>query len=305
MADIAVTQAAFAGFGVLRRKPWAPLVWSVVYVGVLSAAVLLLGAAFIKAFGKLATLGPASTVKPAEILSLFAAVAAGYVLLIAVSWVISAIVNMAVVRAVLEPEAGAFAYMRLGPAELWLMLANFLLFILYMFVSMALAIPVSLASVFAALTWRDAAPFVGLPIQLVTWGVTIWLGLRFCMVAPMIFADRRFRLFESWTFTRGHVWRLFGVGAVMVIATAAIYLVLAAVGVAVAWPMVSSLATLGSPQAFFAQPPQQIWNELAPFMLLYAALVWVGSTILLPVFFAPWPEAYRQLTRGALAATFG
>lgn len=40
-------------------------------------------------------------------------------------------------------------------------------------------------------------------------------------------------------------------------------------------------------------------------MLLYAALVWVGSTILLPVFFAPWPEAYRQLTRGALAATFG
>jgi hypothetical protein len=34
-------------------------------------------------------------------------------------------------------------------------------------------------------------------------------------------------------------------------------------------------------------------------------LVWAGSIILLPVFFAPWPQADRQLTRGGLAATFG
>lgn len=306
MASIAVTQAAFAGFGVLRRKPWAPLVWSVLYVGVMSGAFLLLGAAFIKALGKLATLGPKTTVHPAEILALLAAVAGGYVLLIVVVWVISAIINMAVVRAVLEPEAGAFAYLRLGPAELWLMLANFVLFILYTCVSMALAIPVSLASAIAVLSWRDAAPFISLPAQLITWGVTIWLGLRFCMVAPMIFSERRFRLFESWSFTRGHVWRLFGVGAVMVASSAVFYLALVAVGLAAAWPMVGQLASLGgTPQTFFTQAPQQIWNELAPFMALYAALLWVGSTILLPVFFAPWPEAYRQLTRSHLAATFG
>jgi hypothetical protein len=306
VASIAVTQAAFAGFGVLRRKPWAPLVWSVLYVGVMSGAFLLLGAAFIKALGKLATLGPKTTVHPAEILALLAAVAGGYLLLIVVVWVISAIINMAVVRAVLEPEAGAFAYLRLGPAELWLMLANFVLFILYTLVSMALAIPVSLASAIAVLGWRGAAPFISLPAQLITWGVTLWLGLRFCMVAPMIFSERRFRLFESWSFTRGHVWRLFGVGVVMVAASAVLYLALVAVGLAVAWPMVGQLASLGgTPQTFFAQSPQQIWRELAPFMALYAALLWIGSTILLPVFFAPWPEAYRQLTRSHLAATFG
>ncbi len=304
MASIAVTQAAFAGFGVLRRKPWAPLTWSVVYVGVTGGMIVILGAAFIKALGRLATITPTSTVRPEEILGLFAAVAGGYFLLLAVLWVVGAVINMAVVRAVLEPERGAFAYMRLGRAELWLMLANFVLFILYTIVSMVLAIPVSIASAIAALTWRDAAPFISLPVQLVTWGVTIWLGLRFCLVAPMIFTDRRFRLFESWTLTRGHVWNLLGVGAVMVLATAAIYVALAAVGLAVAWPMFHSLAALGSPRAFFGQPPQQIWNQLAPFLVLYAALVWVGSIILLPVFFAPWPEAYRQLTRGAVTATF-
>jgi hypothetical protein len=304
VVNIAVTQAAFAGFGVLRRKPWAPLVWSILYVGGMAGAIVVLGAAFIKALGKLATLGPHASVSPAEVLGLFAAVAGGYVLLIFVGWVLSAIVNMAVVRAVLEPEAGAFAYLRLGPAELWLMLANFVLFLLGLAVSMALAIPVSLLSAIAALSWRDAAPFISLPIQLATWGVSIWLGLRFCMVAPMIFSERRFRLFESWTMTRGHVWRLFGVGAVMVLSTAAIYLVLAAVGLSVAWPMFHALAKFGTPQAFFAQAPQAIWAELSPFLLLYAAVIWVGSTILLPVFFAPWPEAYRQLTRGSLAATF-
>jgi hypothetical protein len=304
VASIAVTQAAFAGFGVLRRKPWAPLVWSIVYVGVTAGTIVILGAAFIKAFGKLATITPGSHVRPEDILGLLAAVAGGYFLLVAVLWVIGAIINMAVVRAVLEPESGAFAYMRFGPAELWLMLANFVLFILYTVVSMALAIPVSLVSAIAVLTWRDAGPFIGLPVQLVTWGVTIWLGLRFCMVAPMIFTDRRFRLFESWTLTRGHVWSLFGIGFVVVLATAAVYIVLAVVGLGVAWPMFHPLAALGSPQAFFAQPPQQIWNQISPFLILYAALVWVGSTVLLPVFFAPWPEAYRQLTRGAVTATF-
>ena len=304
MASIAVTQAAFAGFGVLRRKPWAPLVWSVVYIGVSGGMIVILGAAFIKALGRLATLGPATTVQPAQILGLLAAVAGGYFLLIVALWVVGAIVNMAVVRSVLEPESGSFAYMRLGRAELWLMLANFVLFILYTVASMVLAIPVSMASVIAAMTWREGAPFISLPVQVVTWGVSIWLGLRFCMVAPMIFTDRRFRLFESWTLTRGHVWRLFGVGVVMMLATAAIYVALAAIGLAVAWPMFHSLAALGSVRAFFAQPPQQVWNQISPFLLIYAAVVWAGSIILLPVFFAPWPEAYRQLTRGAAAATF-
>jgi hypothetical protein len=304
VASIAVTQAAFAGFGVLRRKPWAPLVWSVVYVGATGVLVLILGAAFITALGKLATISPNSHVRPEEILTLFAAVAGGYVLLIAVLWVVGAVINMAVVRAVLEPEASGFAYLRFGRAELWLILANFVLFILYTVVSMALGIPVSLLSAIVVLTWRDATPFFGLPVQLVTWSVSIWLGLRFCMVAPMIFSDRRFRLFESWTLTRGHVWNLFGVGAVMLLATAAIYVTLAGVGLAVAWPMFHSLAAPGSPRAFFAQPPQQLWSQLSPFLVIYAALVWVGSIVLVPVLFAPWPEAYRQLTRGDLTATF-
>ncbi len=77
MASIAVTQAAFAGFGVLRRKPWAPLVWSLAYVMVVATLVLLLGAAFVTSLGRLMTLGPKAS--PADVLGLLGAVVGGYV----------------------------------------------------------------------------------------------------------------------------------------------------------------------------------------------------------------------------------
>jgi hypothetical protein len=304
VAEIAVTQAAFAGFGILRRKPWAPLVWSLLYAGVLGAIIVFLGGAFIQAIGKLVTLRNGQTPSPELLLGLFGGIIGGYFLMLIVFWVLGAVINMAVVRAVMAPEASAFAYMRLGRDELWLMLANFILFVLYSMASTAMAIPVAIVSVIAATAARDYAPFVTWPFQLVTWAVTIWLGLRFCMVAPMIFADGKFRLFESWSFTRGRVGRLFQVGLIMVAVTIGIYLVLTAVGLAVGIPMFTQMANAITAQAFFSQTPDQVWRQVEPFIVLYIVLIWIGSTVLFPLFFAPWPYVYRQLQGGELAATF-
>jgi hypothetical protein len=305
VAEIAITQAAFAGFGILRRKPWAPLVWSLLYAGILGGLVVFLGGAFIQAIGKLITLRGDGHPPPLDLLlGLLGSIVGGYFLMIAVFWALGAVINMAVVRAVMEPEASAFAYLRFGRAELWLMLANFILFILYTMVSTAMAIPVALVSALAMSMTRDIAPFVSLPFQFVTWGVTIWLGLRFCMVAPLIFADRKFRLFESWSFTRGRVAGLFQVGLVLVVVAIGIYLVLTAMGLAVGVPMFTQLANSMTTQAFLSQTPQQVWRQLQPFIALYVVLLWIGSTALFPLFFAPWPEVYRQLKGGELAATF-
>ncbi len=306
MAEIAITQAAFAGFGILRRKPWAPLVWSLLYAGILGGLVVYLGGAFFQVLGKLMTMrSGGSTPSLQMLLGFFGGIIGAYFLMITLFWALGAVINMAVVRAVMEPEAGAFAYLRFGRAELWLMLANFILFILYSIVSTAMAVPVALMSVFAVtMAPRDVAPFVTLPFQLVTWSVTIWLGLRFCMVAPMIFADRKFRLFESWSFTRGRVGRLFLVGLVMVAVAVAIYTVLAGIGLAVGVPMFFQVANSITPEAFVKQTPAQIWSQVQPFVALYIVLIWIGSTVLFPLFFAPWPEVYRQLKGGELAATF-
>ena len=305
MAEIAITQAAFAGFGILRRKPWAPLVWSLLYAGILGGLVVYLGGAFIQAIGKLIVLRGSGHPPPVDLLfGLLGSIVGGYFLMLVVFWALGAVINMAVVRAVMAPEDSAFAYLRFGRAELWLMLANFILFILYTMVSAAMAIPVALVSAAAMTVTRDVAPFVSLPFQFVTWGVTIWLGLRFCMVAPLIFADRKFRLFESWSFTQGRVVRLFQVGLVMVVVTVGIYLVLTAIGLAVGVPMFTQLANSITAESFFSETPQQVWRQLQPFIALYVVLIWIGSTVLFPLFFAPWPEVYRQLKGGELAATF-
>jgi hypothetical protein len=218
--------------------------------------------------------------------------------------VLGAVINMAVVRAVMTPQASAFAYLRLGRAELWLMLANFILFIVYTMASTAMAIPVALVEAVALTTARDIAPFISWPFQLVSWAVTIWLGLRFCMVAPMIFADGKFRLFESWSFTRGRVGRLFQVALIMLLATTGVYLALTAIGLAVGIPMFAQVANAITAQAFLSQTPAQVWRQVEPFIVLYIVLIWIGSTVLFPLFFAPWPDVYRQLEGGELAATF-
>jgi hypothetical protein len=305
VAEIAITQAAFAGFGILRRKPWAPLIWSLLYAGILGAMVIYLGGAFIQALGKLITLRGAGHSPPLDlVLGLLGSILGGYLLMLVVFWVLGAVINMAVVRAVMTPQASAFAYLRLGRAELWLMLANFILFIVYTMASTAMAIPVALVEAVALTTARDIAPFISWPFQLVSWAVTIWLGLRFCMVAPMIFADGKFRLFESWSFTRGRVGRLFQVGLIMLLATTGVYLALTAIGLAVGIPMFAQVANAITAQAFLSQTPAQVWRQVEPFIVLYIVLIWIGSTVLFPLFFAPWPDVYRQLEGGELAATF-
>lgn len=303
MASIAVTQAALAGFGVLRRRPWAPVVWAAIYIAVFAGSIVLLGGAFLGALGKLMTVG-GKPLPADQILGLMGAIFGGYLLILVVFWALGAVINMAVIRSVLQPDEAAFAYMRLGAAELWLMAANFVLYVLYVMASLVMAIPVAIASTMAALSWREGAPFISVLVQLSTWGVTIWLGLRFCLAAPMIFADRKFRLFESWTLTRGHVGSLFVIALLLGLVAVGVYVVLGAVGVAAAIPMAHGFTAFASPQAFFAQTPGQIWRALSPFVALYAVLAFIGSVILLPVFFAPWAETYRQLTHNDLAATF-
>lgn len=305
MAEIAITQAAFAGFTVLRRKPWAPLLWSTLYAAVMAALLVVLGGAFVQGVGRLTRMSQGGAQPPPQaVFELIGGILGGYLLFLCVFWVLGAVVNMAVVRSVLAPEASAFGYLRLGARELWLLLANFVLFILYMLVSLVFSIPVGIITALTALNSPSLGAYISWPIQLVTWIVTIWLGLRFCMVAPMIFTEGRFRLFESWSFTRGHAWRLFLVGLLVVVATVAIYVVLLAVGVAFGVPLFQQLAAATSPQAFFTEAPAQAFRQLSPLLILYVALIWAGSIVLLPVFFAPWPAAYRQLRGDDLAATF-
>ena len=127
-----------------------------------------------------------------------------------ISLLVSAVLYCAVFRAIIHPQEGRFAYLRVGAPELFLVVlaiaAGFVLF----FAVIVGALLVGLIA--AALTVMHAA--VGAVILAALAGVAaaiaiIWLALRFSMVGPMTVSEGKFRLFESWTLTRGHAGVLF------------------------------------------------------------------------------------------------
>ena len=69
----------------------------------------------------------------------------------------------------------------------------------------------------------------GVGLGLIAVVVLVWLGLRLSMAAPMTFVDRQFRLFESWSLTRGSAWRLLGVAVLSLLMVFVLELVVAGV----------------------------------------------------------------------------
>src|SRR5205809_7921799 len=121
MASFSVGEAIGAGFRILRRTPWVVVAWGLVYLVLSLPMVFLLGRvmpAMIDHYQAMARAagGKAAAVPPELPTSAFA--------LQPVTWLTSliagAVIVGAIYRAVLEPEARRFAYLRLSRQELWL-----------------------------------------------------------------------------------------------------------------------------------------------------------------------------------------
>lgn len=301
MAAIDIARTAVAGVGVITRRPLAVLVWAgvLLLLGVLPAAGLM--SAFLGALAEIARMD-ASGVEPspdALVPAMSAAFAMQPVLLLT-SLAVRAILTAAVFRAVLEPADSRWFYLRLGARELWLAL----MIVVFGVLSFGVMIPVSAVLVPLLMVLAMGAEenlFAVVPIMLaavlIALAVLGWLFVRFSMALPMTFTEQRFRLFESWTMTRGQTWRLIAVGLLLIGIVLALELALLALLV------VASLAFLGeggldeaAASAFFAQDASIWMAELAPWavgMALIGALLGAVVTTLLA---APWAEAYRQLS---------
>jgi hypothetical protein len=103
---------------------------------------------------------------------------------------------------------------------------------------------------------------------LIAAGLLIWLALRLSMAAPMTFADNQFRLFESWTLTKGQGWRLLGVacwspaaGPRLELVGGWCWRVLLAAGGLRRWRTIEAAV-----EAFMAQPPLELLRDLWPWL---------------------------------------
>jgi hypothetical protein len=212
------------------------------------------------------------------------------------------LVIAAAFRAVLTPQDRGFLYLRFGKAELWLALVLLVQAVCVFLTVMGLTIPVVLFWIPTMVAAHQGSfggweiP-LGLVAGLAALALFVWLCIRFSMAAPMTFAERQFRLFESWSLTRGHALSLFALYLVTTIVVGCIAVV---VEVVVAAIVFFGLAGMGvdaaSIQGVFHQDPQAVIAAVAPWALGAALIFSLVGGVFMALFLAPWARAYAQLT---------
>jgi len=306
MASISVGAAAGAGFQLIGRRPVSVISWGVfnLLLGVAPVVMLLaLLAPQIMDLARQAQAHPGFQPAPGVIVSMI-----GHVLLfIPLIWTCAIIARTvligAVFRAVLEPKQRAFAYLRLGMREIWLFLVMLVQGIVFgVGMLMVMGVVVVIAHTVKVYSSGGLALLVMLVLRLAAYALFIWIGLRLSMALPMTFAERRFRLFESWGLTRGHAGDLFLVGLLMVM----FVLIIEVVAVAVVGGVLIALGAnlFAHPQGaatFFQQPPEVWMRGLAPYLIGLCVMMALIVGPLEAIFLAPWAAAYRMLTGEAEA----
>jgi len=208
-----------------------------------------------------------------------------------------AVVSSGVYRAVLEPEKSAYGYLRLGRQELLVGMVVVVMYMLMVIAVVAVFVPLGIVAAVgqmgggAAPSWGE-----GLMLFLMACGAAaglIYVLLRLSLAPSMSFSERAFRLFESWSLTRGAGWKLFGVAVGAFLCVIGVELLV--MGVAGALGAGAMVSNLDGFKAFVAHPPADWPARVAPWVLGLGLAYVVLMGVVTAIITAPFADIYRQL----------
>jgi len=293
MASFSPTDVAFEGLRLTRERPRAVVAWALCYLLftyiVALVGDLTLGAqspALIGDFQRAAS-DPAAFWAAAQKLMPF------FLAGLPLSLAFQSIFTCAVYRAVLRPRDARAGYLRLGMDEVRMGVLNVILSLLWGTVIFGVVIVTALAAETASTTAPSGMVLIGDVATLVMIGVGVVVLVRLSLAAPMTFAERRLRVFESWQLTRGCFWRLFWaylmaflLGAVVLLLMLIVVSAVAAIGIQLSG---IPLAALG----------QMSGN---PVVMVSAFVSQAATAAMFTCFWVVWKaapaQAYKDLTGG-------
>lgn len=314
MADFSIGDAVGAGFSLITKRPLTVLAWSVVYLLLMVLPQMAHFAAIMPAWSGMmhAFVDRAATGGPPD-MSAMTAFQASAMQSGALGWLANiagllgwAILACAAYRCVLEPENKGFASLRLGAQEGWLALVAFVSMIIMCIAAFAIALVTGVLIAIAVLVGRsmhDAAGgwVAGLLIFILVVAAIcafLWICVRLSLAGPLTFSERQFRLFESWSQTKGHAWKLFGLAVVLLLIMMAIGMVVGCIE----WAFILSSVGMNGFDftkiaELFAKPDW--WRPYLPWIAVGVVLRSIVGAAFVAILAAPWAVAYRELTKGA------
>jgi hypothetical protein len=306
MPELDIPGAATSGFRVVGRHFGAVMIWAV--IGFIAAIVPLLLSLpqFVEIF-RVAQSGGDAAPNPGAFAAGPLATLANLVLGLGTTVLIQA----AVYRSVLLPEDNRMGYIRFGAAEV--MLAVFTVAVaVVMLMILGILIAVFMGVLFAAGRNAVAGVLVGIPYWTTALVFFIWLGSRLALIGPMIVATGELRLGEAWALTKGRVLRFVLVSLVNFVIVVGLFIgvviILIVVFGVIGGVVGMSMSGAASDPARAAAAFEQMGPAVIALVTVIGLLAFIGYIVLAAVFrvilFAPWADAYRQLTRTDTASTF-
>ena len=317
--SIDIGKAAFSGFGLIGRRPLSVLVWGIAYMVVLGLPTLWIMSQFwpmqmqmMQSMSAANVSGASATETQQQIQQQMMQFMLPMMQIMPLFWLVSllgifvrGVLIAAVLRAVLEPENKGFFYLRLGMQEVWqALLALAMSFLLGVLIFATFIVGAILSAILAAVLGKAAVLGVVL-VGLVMFAAFIIITLRFSLAPAMTFADRNFRLFESWTLTRGHVGAMFAIVLILVVMVWVLELIIGVAAVGVLFANGDGLRAFAQSANDNSVDPTQFmqgfWKTMTPFIMGATIVGSLLSGAAFAILLAPFATVYKQLTAGAAA----
>ncbi|HEY0599599.1 hypothetical protein [Brevundimonas sp.] len=294
------SDAAFEGFRLVRRKPMALVAWTLLYAVLSLASLFAMSSAIepLMAWAERMEALDSGTATPSaeEVLAAFQGlgeVMLSLAWLIPVSLIVGAMLMAAVARAVLNPRAGGFGYLRLGMDELRVFVVTLVLAILMFCAWVAVG---ALVGVLAGIAGATGANWLWLVVilgGLAGVGAVIWLAIRLSLAVPITVAENRFAFFDSFGVTKGRFWPLFGMAVITIVMVLVVQFLLGIVTMPLALMTGQQMWTFGA-----GQDPEALRTALDvtnPWVIASALAEAVVYALTVGVMYAPFAAAYRDI----------
>jgi len=290
MNEFSAVEAALSGFRLALKRPLLVLAWAGISFVATIVFFGLLALLFFPAFKELAAVSAGGATEP-DPTTLMRAVLPMYLLLIPFGLLVGAIQQCAVNRVILTPEKRGFAYLKIGGDE-W---RQILLSLVYILLGICWVVGWVAVNAVTGLALRDAGGLlVGFIVQLLLFGLFIFLMVRLSLGSALTFTTKRVNVFGSWAATKGRFWPILGAYLLsFVLAIAAVIVMYLVMGIVMLIAFGGNFAALSAgsdPEAMakvFTPTIIILYLLALPFMQIFGIVINLGML-------APAPDILRQ-----------